>query len=207
MRAHARAPCACPILKLLAARKALKSGRGQGHERRKQLRDESRLEFFFRMGASRMPPCDRLPQAVTMPAAIGTERFVLISVASLLHAKATEPPPTGDSDTAVSSVSHPISITLTREPQRPATRLYIRDSASDTKLDCSALGVPCRAPAQLKHRLGASGQRFSTQRAGPAPPRAAPRSRDHPWRPCPHRASSSPPFPPPPPPCSPQRPA
>ena len=27
-----------------------------------------------------------------MPAAIGTERFVLIGVASLLHAKATEPP-------------------------------------------------------------------------------------------------------------------
>ena len=51
----------------------------------------------FKMGArtrsARMPPCDRLPQAVTMPAAIGTERFVLIGVASLLHAKATEPPP------------------------------------------------------------------------------------------------------------------
>ena len=50
----------------------------------------------FKMGArtrsARMPPCDRLPQAVTMPAAIGTERFVLIGVASLLHAKATEPP-------------------------------------------------------------------------------------------------------------------
>ena len=41
-----------PILKLLAARKALKNGRGQGHERRQQLRDESRLELFFRMGAA-----------------------------------------------------------------------------------------------------------------------------------------------------------
>ena len=40
------------ILKLLAARKALKNGRGQGHERRQQLRDESRLELFFRMGAA-----------------------------------------------------------------------------------------------------------------------------------------------------------
>ena len=40
------------ILKLLAARKALKNGRGQGHERRKQLRDERRLELFFRMGAA-----------------------------------------------------------------------------------------------------------------------------------------------------------
>ena len=34
----------------------------------------------------------RLLQAVTMPAAIGTERFLLIGVASLLHAKATKPP-------------------------------------------------------------------------------------------------------------------
>ena len=40
-----------------------------------------------------MPPCDRLLQAVTMPAAIGTKSFLLIGVASLLHAKATEPPP------------------------------------------------------------------------------------------------------------------
>ena len=40
------------ILKLLAARKALKNGRGQGHERRQQLRGESRLELFFRMGAA-----------------------------------------------------------------------------------------------------------------------------------------------------------
>ena len=50
----------------------------------------------FKMGArarsARMPPCDRLPQAVTMPAAIGTERFVLIGVASLLHAKQPSPP-------------------------------------------------------------------------------------------------------------------
>ena len=50
----------------------------------------------FKMGArtrsARMPPCDRLPQAVTMPAAIGTERFLLIGVASLLHAKAIGTP-------------------------------------------------------------------------------------------------------------------
>ena len=43
----------------------------------------------FKMGArarsARMRPCDRLLQAVTMPAAIGTERFLLIGVASLLH--------------------------------------------------------------------------------------------------------------------------
>ena len=45
--------CACPYLEILmAARKALKNGRGQGHERRKQLRDESRLELFFRVGAA-----------------------------------------------------------------------------------------------------------------------------------------------------------
>ena len=40
-----------------------------------------------------MPPCDRLIQAVTMRATRGVERIVLIGVASLLHAKATEPPP------------------------------------------------------------------------------------------------------------------
>ena len=44
------------ILKLLAARKALKNGRGQGHERRQQLRDESRLELFFRVGAALIIP-------------------------------------------------------------------------------------------------------------------------------------------------------
>ena len=49
------------ILKLLAARKALKNGRGQGHERRQQLRDESRLELFFRVGA-----------ALTIPLGAGT---------------------------------------------------------------------------------------------------------------------------------------
>ena len=32
--------------------KALKNGRGQGHVRRQQLRDERRLELFFRMGAA-----------------------------------------------------------------------------------------------------------------------------------------------------------
>ena len=41
-----------PILKLLAARKALKNGRGKGHVRRQQLRDERRLELFFRTGAA-----------------------------------------------------------------------------------------------------------------------------------------------------------
>ena len=40
------------ILKLLAARKALKNGRGQGHVRRQQLRDERRLELFLRMDAT-----------------------------------------------------------------------------------------------------------------------------------------------------------
>ena len=35
-----------------AARRASKNGRGQGHERRKQLRGESRLEPFLRMGAA-----------------------------------------------------------------------------------------------------------------------------------------------------------
>ena len=49
------------ILKLLAARKALKNGRGQGHVRRQQLRDESRLELFFREGA-----------ALTIPLGAGT---------------------------------------------------------------------------------------------------------------------------------------
>ena len=40
------------ILKRLAARKALKNGRGQGHVRRQQLRDERRLELFLRMDAT-----------------------------------------------------------------------------------------------------------------------------------------------------------
>ena len=44
--------------------------------------------------SARMPPCDRLLHAVTMPAAIGTKRFLLIGVASLLHAKAIGTPPT-----------------------------------------------------------------------------------------------------------------
>ena len=43
-----------------------------------------------------MPPCDRLLHAVTMPAAIGTKRFLLIGVASLLHAKAIGTPLSGD---------------------------------------------------------------------------------------------------------------
>ena len=46
LRAHAA------VLKPLAARKALKNGRGQGHVRRQQLRDERRLELFFRTGAA-----------------------------------------------------------------------------------------------------------------------------------------------------------
>ena len=41
-----------PILKILAARKAYKQERYRGTERRQQLRDESRLEIFFRMGAA-----------------------------------------------------------------------------------------------------------------------------------------------------------
>ena len=41
-----------PILKILAARKAYKQERYRGTERRQQLRDESRLELFFRMGAA-----------------------------------------------------------------------------------------------------------------------------------------------------------
>ena len=55
-----------------------------------------RAANIFKMGArtrsARMPPCDRLLHAVTMPAAIGTERFLLIGVASLLHAKAIGTP-------------------------------------------------------------------------------------------------------------------
>ena len=39
-----------------------------------------------------MRPCDRLLHAVTMPAAIGTKIFLLIGVASLLHAKAIGAP-------------------------------------------------------------------------------------------------------------------
>ena len=39
-----------------------------------------------------MPPCDRRLHAVTMPAAIGTDRFLLVGVASLLHAKAIGTP-------------------------------------------------------------------------------------------------------------------
>ena len=50
-----------PILKSLAARKASKNGRGQGRVRRQQLRDESRLELFFRVGA-----------ALTIPLGAGT---------------------------------------------------------------------------------------------------------------------------------------
>ena len=45
-----------------------------------------------RARSARMRPCDRLLHAVTMPAAIGTESFVLIGVASLLHAKAIGTP-------------------------------------------------------------------------------------------------------------------
>ncbi len=41
-----------PVLKLLAARKALEQERYRGTERRKQLRDERRLELFFRTGAA-----------------------------------------------------------------------------------------------------------------------------------------------------------
>ena len=50
-----------PVLKLLAAREAFKNGRGKGHVRRQQLRDERRLELFFRVGA-----------ALTIPLGAGT---------------------------------------------------------------------------------------------------------------------------------------
>ena len=43
-----------------------------------------------------------------MPAAIGTERFVLIGVASLLHAKSTEPPPTTAAASGSPSFSPPM---------------------------------------------------------------------------------------------------
>ena len=43
LRAHAA------VLFFLAAREAFKNGRDQGHVRRKQLRDERRLELFLRM--------------------------------------------------------------------------------------------------------------------------------------------------------------
>ena len=55
LRAHAA------VLKSLAARKALEQERYRGTERRQQLRDESRLELFFRVGA-----------ALTIPLGAGT---------------------------------------------------------------------------------------------------------------------------------------
>ena len=42
--------------------------------------------------SARMPPTSRLLQCVSMPAAIGTKSFLLIGVASLLHAKAIGTP-------------------------------------------------------------------------------------------------------------------
>ena len=50
-----------PILKSLAARKACEQERYRGTERRQQLRDESRLELFFTVGA-----------ALTIPLGAGT---------------------------------------------------------------------------------------------------------------------------------------
>ena len=64
-----------------------------------------------------MPPTSRLLQAVTMPAAIGTERFVLIGVASLLHAKAIGTPP---------SQKHFVSTYLPRTLCDPALPLAVR---------------------------------------------------------------------------------
>ena len=55
LRAHAA------VLKSLAARMALEQERYRSTERRKQLRDESRLELFFRVGA-----------ALTIPLGAGT---------------------------------------------------------------------------------------------------------------------------------------
>ena len=40
------------VLKILTARKAYEQERYRGTERRQQLRGESRLELFFRMGAA-----------------------------------------------------------------------------------------------------------------------------------------------------------
>ena len=51
MGACARSVRVRPYLKSLAARKALEQERYRGTERRKQLRDESRLGLFFRVGA------------------------------------------------------------------------------------------------------------------------------------------------------------
>ena len=51
-----------------------------------------------------MPPTSRLLQCVSMPAPIGTKGFLLIGVASLLHAKATEPP-SGFTRTAYGAVA------------------------------------------------------------------------------------------------------
>ena len=55
LRAHAA------VLKSLTARKAYEQERYRGTERRQQLRDESRLELFFRVGA-----------ALTIPLGAGT---------------------------------------------------------------------------------------------------------------------------------------
>ena len=65
-----------PILKILAARKAYKQERYRGTERRQQLRDESRLETFFRMGAALAlaPACSwRTPGTASHYVQLGSE--------------------------------------------------------------------------------------------------------------------------------------
>ena len=56
------------------------------------LRAANDFKTAARARSVRMRRTSRLLQAVTMPAAIGTERFLLICVASLSHVKAIEPP-------------------------------------------------------------------------------------------------------------------
>ena len=56
------------------------------------LRAAKKFKTGARARSARMPPCGRLLQAVTMRATRGVKRFLLIGVASLLHAKATGTP-------------------------------------------------------------------------------------------------------------------
>ena len=56
------------------------------------LRAAKNFKTGARARSARMPPTSRLLQCVSMPAAIGTKSFLLIGVASLLHAKAIGTP-------------------------------------------------------------------------------------------------------------------
>ena len=60
------------------------------------LRAAKKFKMGARARSARMPPTSRLLQCVSMPAAIGTKSFLLIGVASLLHAKAIGTPPNCD---------------------------------------------------------------------------------------------------------------